>query len=72
MLIIFRACLFTAGLIIVIIFGFHAFHGFLFLNPVTQDIHQVDDNHILINSLGKSILNPLIGLTAHIDEQITG
>ena len=48
----------------------HAFHEFLLLNPVTQHIKQVYNDHIRVLGLFESICHPPVGLAADIYEHI--
>ena len=50
----------------------HTFFEFLHLSGITENVHQVDDLHVLVGSFCKSVFDPFIGLSAHIHEQVAG
>ena len=48
----------------------HALLHLLFLGLIAEDFHEVDDLHVLVLRLFERIVNPFVGLSAHIDEEI--
>ena len=56
--------------VLVMVFMFHTLNDFFILYCVTKGFKHVDDFHILVGCLCQNVLNPLVGLTANIYEQI--
>ena len=48
----------------------HTLDDFLDLHFVAQDLHQVDDFHVLVLRILEDIIHPLIALSADVDEYI--
>ena len=51
--------------------GLHAFDFLLFLDGISQCVHQVDFHTVFIGFTLQGIFDPLIGFTAHVNKQIT-
>ena len=69
-LMLFFAFFMFFALFMIVLVRLHAFLDFLFLCLIAEDIHQVEDGHILVVSLLEGIIHPFVGLAADIDEDI--
>ena len=59
-------------LMIVLIFFLHAFNKLLFLDGISEFFEKVNNYHILIDRFTERIIDPSVGFSSDIDEQITG
>ena len=62
---------FLAVVVVMLVFALlHALLHLLFLRLVAEGLHEVDDLHVLVLRLFERIVDPAVGLAAHIDEEI--
>ena len=74
MLMIFVIVIFVMVIVVMLFFVFalHAFNEFFFLNGITQLIHEVDNDHVLVDCFFERVFYPLVRLAADINEEVTG
>ena len=56
--------------VVMLFLGLHALHDFLFLDAVTECLHQVQCDTPFFRGSLKSLLNPFVRLAAHVNDKV--
>ena len=48
----------------------HTFDVFFRLDLIAEHVHQLDDDHVFVGNIFERVVNPLIRLAAHVNENV--